>query len=725
LHFFTYFKAPKASCFAIFEPHKTIQLMFRKLLFFAAVGLLFFSAHAQELHAHWSIKPVKVSDCEYDIVFSVKIDEPWHIYSIVPTKDGPNPTKIKFNKSDEYEVSGKLTESKPIVEMDPVFEAEVRSFDGKATFTQRIKALRTGKITLKGKYEYQICTDAMCEFPPAEKFSVDVDIPATASCIAAGAGTGADTSSKDTSRAKVPVVAKADTMKKAETATVSVGPATTNTANDNECDPWGTLLIGLGYGFAAVLMPCIYSLIPLTVSFFMKQSKTRAMGIRNALFYGFFIMFIFVALTMIITVIAGPTALSKIATNTILNLIFFALFVAFALSFFGLFEITLPSSWANKIDAKADRGGIIGIFFMALTLVIVSFSCTVGFMGNLLTQVAKGDSYICPLMGFTGFGAGIAFPFMLFAFFPSWLKSLPKSGGWMTTFKVTVAFIELALAVKFLSNADNVNEWGLIKREIFIALWIGIFAMLTFYLLGVFRTSHDDAPGPLSIGRIMWATVFLSFTLYLIPGLWGAPLKLISSFPPPHDYAESPEGVGKEATVVSTGSSGNSQADSLANLRVTGPEGLKIFKDDYNSALKYARLVNKPLFVDFTGKACVNCRWMESHIWVTPEVKPLLRDSVVIVSLYVDSNVDLPKEEQKTVFYYGKERELETIGEKWAYLQISKYNSSSQPQYVLLNHDESNASVGTKGTEENQQAYADWIKQGLKNFKKSNPAETN
>ena len=697
--------------------------IFKKVIFLVSSIFLFVNANAQQLHAHWDIKSKKVSDCEYDVVFSVKIDEPWHMYSIIPVKgDGPNPTSIKFTKSADYELVGKLKESKPKEEQDKVFEVLVKYFEGEATFTQRVKALKAGKITISGKYEYQVCTDAMCEFPPSEKFSVSLDIPASAPCIASGSGSATSSDSLDS-------VMVADSTKRAIISVLDTNASSNEVlsaakpAPSTDCNPWETLLLGLGFGLGAVLMPCIYSLIPLTVSFFLKQSKTKSSGIKNALLYGFFIILIFVALTMGITLIFGPTALSNIATNTWLNLFFFALFVVFALSFFGLFEITLPSSWANKIDAKADRGGLIGIFFMALTLVVVSFSCTVGFMGGLLTAVARGDSYVCPLMGFTGFGVGIALPFMLFAVFPSWLKSLPKSGGWMTTFKVTIAFLELALAVKFLANADNVNEWGFIRREIFIALWIGIFSMLTFYLLGVFRTSHDDAPGPLSVGRILWATIFMSFTIYLIPGMWGAPLKLISSFPPPHYYAEAPEGFGSHSQTVSSNSSqsANLEMSTLEKLRVVGPDGLRIFKNDYESALKYAKLVNKPLFVDFTGNACVNCRLMESTVWVTPEVFPMLRDSVVIVSLYVDSRVALPQEDRKEVMWYGKKRSLETMGEKWAYLQTTKYSSSSQPQYVVLNHMENTISNGTKGTETDEKIFAEWLKEGIVKFR--NPAQ--
>lgn len=678
---------------------------------------------AQDVPVHFKFSTIKISDCEYDLQFNATIDDTWHIYSLVKeTEDGPNPTVFKFTKSADYELVGKTTESKAIKEFDKVFEVNVRYFAHTATFTQRIKLKTDKKISIKGKYEFQACTDEKCIFPPADDF--EFQLQGTTSCLnSAPASTMATTTTPTLSEAAVAdsvavensikeIVSVKTTKNKEET-------IVTGKESSNECHPLSKFLLGLLAGLGAVLMPCIYSLIPLTVSFFVKRSTSRTAGIRNSLLYGFFIVITFVIPTMLITTAFGPDALSNIATNTWLNLFFFILFIVFALSFFGLFEITLPNSWGNKLDSKAEKGGVLGIFFMAATLVVISFSCTAGFLGTLLAALAEGNSYLCPLAGFTGFGSGIALPFMIFAFFPSMLNSLPKSGGWMNTFKVTIAFIELALAVKFLANADNVNEWGFITREVFITLWIAIFGMMTFYLLGMFRTSHDSELKHISIGRIMLATISLAFTIYLIPGLWGAPLKLISSFPPPHHYAESPNGFGgySGGSNSNTISSNNSELSLLESKRITGPEGLLLFKNDYESALKYAKLVHKPLFVDFTGNACVNCRLMESTVWVTPEVLPMLKDSVVIVSLYVDSKVELPVSEQKEVFWFGKERKLETIGNKFAYFQSTKYGSSSQPQYVLLNHDESNATPGTMGTETDQVIFASWLRSGLNNFK--------
>lgn len=688
---------------------------------------------AQDNPVHFKMSTKKISECEYDLQFTATIDEPWHMYSLTPVNDGPNPTVFTFTKSGDYELVGKTTESKPVKEFDKVFEMNVQYFKHTATFTQRVKLKTDKKITIKGKYEYQACTEEKCIFPPADNF--EFSLQGTAACLNSQTSTSAATPEATTTSACVcdtqAIMAAVNAPKQDVNSKVKLSEVKDESSNkaevsetkkggDGECHSFSKFLLGLVAGLGAVLMPCIYSLIPLTVSFFVKRSTSRAAGIKNSLLYGFFIVVTFVIPTMLITIAFGPDALSNIATNTWLNLFFFILFIVFALSFFGMFEITLPSSWGNKLDAKADRGGVLGIFFMAATLVVISFSCTAGFLGTLLAALAEGNSYLCPLAGFTGFGTGIALPFMIFAFFPSMLNSLPKSGGWMNTFKVSIAFVELALAVKFLANADNVNEWGFITREVFITLWIAIFGMMTFYLLGLFRTSHDSELKHISVGRIIIATITLAFTIYLIPGLWGAPLKLISSFPPPHHYSESPNGFGGHGggtSVSQVASSSDPELAALESKRVTGPDGLMLFKNDYESALKYSKLVHKPLFVDFTGNACVNCRLMESTVWVTPEVLPILKDSVVIVSLYVDSKVELPVEEQKEVFWFGKQRKLETIGNKFAYFQSTKYGSSSQPQYVLLNHDESNATPGTMGTETDQKVFAYWLQSGLSNFR--------
>ena len=706
--------------------------MFKKVFILFLFVISYAFSVAQDNPVHFKMSTKKISDCEYDLIFQADIDEPWHMYSLNKlSDDGPNPTVFKFKKGKDFELVGKTKQSSPLKEFDKVFEVNVEYFKHQATFTQRVKLKNSGKISIQGKYEFQACTEEKCIFPPADEFSFDLTGTGSCSMVStetSSAGTTVVTNSVDSLKGEKECVCDSAAIAgayKGNTKVNTVSSVKTPALNNKTPEEattssaWEKFLLGLIAGLGAVLMPCVYSLIPLTVSFFIKRSGTRAKGIRNSLLYGFFIVVTFVIPTMLITIIFGPDTLSQISTNTYLNIFFFLLFVVFALSFFGLFEITLPSSWGNKLDEKADKGGILGIFFMAATLVVVSFSCTAGFLGTLLTALAEGSSYLYPFAGFTGFGVGIALPFMIFAFFPSWLNSLPKSGGWMTTFKVSVAFIELALAVKFLANADNVNEWGFITREVFISIWIAIFGMLTLYLMGAFKTSHDNEVKHISVGRIIFATITLAFTMYLIPGLWGAPLKIISSFPPPHHYSESPDGFGghtNSSSISSSLTNGNAELLALEALRVTGPDGLKIFKDDYENALKYSKLVNKPLFIDFTGKACVNCRLMESNVWVKPEVLSVLKDSVVIVSLYVDSKIDLPEKEQKEVFWFGKNRTLTSIGDKWAYMQSTLYKSSSQPLYVILDENEKMISNGTMGTELDATIFKEWLSTGIKSY---------
>jgi thiol:disulfide interchange protein DsbD len=424
--------------------------------------------------------------------------------------------------------------------------------------------------------------------------------------------------------------------------------------------PWTIFVAGMLGGLLALLTPCVFPMIPMTVSFFTKRSGNRTKGIRNALLYAVSIIFIYVALGLLVTVTFGSDALNALASNAFFNLAFFVIFIIFAISFFGAFEITLPSWIINKADSASDRGGLVGIFFMAFTLSLVSFSCTGPIIGTLLVEAAHGRSYLGPLMGMTGFSFALAVPFALFALFPSWLNSLPKSGGWLNTVKVSLGFIELALALKFLSNVDLAYHWGLLKRELFIVLWIVIFGMLGLYLLGKIRLSHDIDQQHIGIGRLLFALLSLSFALYLVPGIWGAPLKLISGFPPPDFYKE-----------WKTGKEGDCPHDILC------------FKD-YDEGMRYAKEHNKPVMIDFTGWSCVNCRKMEDNVWSDPKVLKKLGEDYVLISLYVDDKTPLPAEQQSVSPTTG--RKILTTGNKWSDLQASVYNTNSQPYYVLLDH---------------------------------------
>lgn len=480
-------------------------------------------------------------------------------------------------------------------------------------------------------------------------------------------------------------------------------------ANDNgvrtEKDSlWIIFILSFVGGFLALLTPCVFPMIPMTVSFFTKQSKTKAQGIRKAFLYSGFIIAIYVILGVLVSKIAGEDALNFMATDPTVNIIFFVLFIVFAISFFGAFEITLPNSWVNKADKQADRGGIIGIFFMAFTLALVSFSCTGPIVGSVLVQSAQGG-VSGPIVAMLGFSSALALPFGLFAAFPGWLNSLPQSGGWLNTVKVVLGFAEVALALKFLSNADLVMQWHFLEREVFLAVWIAVFIMLFIYLLGKIQFPHDSPIEKLSVGRGMFAMVVLAFVIYLLPGLWGAPLKLISGFPPPATYSEAPYGFHGEAPEVEEGWPESTKAHGHGINVVT----------DYNDALEYAKTVNKPVLIDFTGWACVNCRKMEEYVWANEQVAPIMAEQFVIASLYVDDRTDIPEK------YKGeKDRNgdlMETVGDKWMDMQITKYEEVTQPMYVIIDHNENNISgKANYQTHSDAGVFKAWLEKGLMNF---------
>lgn len=419
-------------------------------------------------------------------------------------------------------------------------------------------------------------------------------------------------------------------------------------------------------GLAALFTPCVFPMIPMTVSFFTKQSKNKAAGIKNAVMYGIFIIVIYVILGSLVTAIFGADALNALATNVVFNIVFFLLLLVFALSFLGAFEIVLPSSWLTKIDQKSEIGGALGIFFMALALAVVSFSCTGPIVGTLLVQAAS-QAGIAPIVGMLGFSLAIALPFALFAAFPGWMNSLPKSGGWLNSVKVVLGFLELALAFKFLSNADLVLQPHLLEREVFLAIWIAIFSVLVLYLFGKIQLSHDTPVTHISVGRLSLGIIVLSFVIYMIPGLWGAPLQYISGFPPAKQYSESPNGFGNAV-------SQSTEKQALPEGAESGPNGIPTFHD-YEQGLAYAKKVNKPIMIDFTGYACVNCRKMEERVWPDPKVLDVLNNDVVLISLYVDDKRPLPIEEQVVSKITGKV--LKYTGQKWSELQILKYKTNA------------------------------------------------
>ena len=450
----------------------------------------------------------------------------------------------------------------------------------------------------------------------------------------------------------------------------------------------------------------------MTVSFFTKQSKTKAAGIRNAIIYSISIIIIYILLGLGVTLIFGADAMNNLATNVWFNLAFFVLLVVFGISFLGAFEITLPSAFINKVDAKSEKGGLIGIFFMAFTLGLVSFSCTGPIIGTLLVQAASTGALAGPFFGMFGFSLALALPFGLFAAFPGWLNSLPKSGGWLNSVKVVLGFLELALAMKFLSNADLVYDAMIITREVFLVSWIVIFGLLGAYLMGWFKLAHDSEMKFVSVPRLMMAIITFMFTCYLIPGLWGAPLSIINGFPPPLEYTEAPDGFGGTKSNIN---SSNSNSSSLPKHMHRGPNGIPAF-DDYYFALDYSKKVGKPIMIDFTGKACINCRKMEAEVWSNPEVKRKLSEDFILVSLYVDKKNELPLDLQKEVLWNGSSRKLKSVGDRWSYLQNTKYQSSTQPQYWIIDGDENHFS-DSSSYDSDIDKYIEWLDKGLGNFK--------
>jgi thiol:disulfide interchange protein DsbD len=572
-----------------------------------------------------------------------------------------------------------------------IFEVDEYLFEHKVVVTQKVKITNPKLKAIKLKLEYQVCKEQCIN----DSKDFTFDLPALNLTTAVETLEQADTTAVATAISPIPTK---------ELVKEAVAEVKTTKKADEDKSIWSIFFLSFLGGLAALFTPCVFPMIPMTVSFFTKQSKTPAQGKRNAIFYGAAIIIIYILLGSIVTAIFGADALNSLSTNVWFNLIFFALLVFFATSFLGAFEIVLPNSWANKVDRQADRGGFVGILFMALALAIVSFSCTGPIVGNLLViSASKGG--LAPLIGMFGFSLALALPFMLFALFPSWMNSLPKSGGWLNTVKVSLGFLELALAFKFLSNADLVLQKHYFERELFLAVWIIIFGAWAVYLFGKLTLPHDSPVTHLSVGRLFLALFVSIFTLYLIPGLWGAPLKLISGFPPPMHYSESPNGL-----------SGGGDAGPTASLPEgahVGPHGIIAF-DDYEKGLAYAKTVNKPVFVDFTGDACVNCRKMEENVWPSNAILPTLKEKVVLISLVCDRKIELPKAEQYVSKTTGKE--IVTIGNKWSDFQITRYQNNAQPLYVIQTPEGKDLSKPIGYTPDVNE-YKQWLEDGLKNFK--------
>ena len=638
---------------------------------------------------------------EAEVVFTAAIDKGWHVYSTDLGDGGPISATFNVEKISGAEVAGKLKPvGKEISTFDKLFEMKVRYFENTAQFVQKLK-LTGGAYQLEGYLEYGACNDENC-LPPTQ-------VPFQFSGKAEGAAKEAAAATVETKVEEQPAKQEAATdMVSVAVVGGADGPTEINVTDKvnfwkpviNELQSLGEttsqedmswiyiFITGFAGGLLALFTPCVWPIIPMTVSFFLKRSKDKKKGIRDAWTYGASIVVIYVTLGLAITLIFGASALNALSSNAVFNILFCLMLVVFAASFFGAFEITLPSKWSTAVDSKAEAtSGLLSIFLMAFTLSLVSFSCTGPIIGFLLVQVSTTGSVVAPAIGMLGFAIALALPFTLFALFPSWLKSMPKSGGWMNIIKVTLGFLELAFALKFLSVADLAYGWRILDRETFLALWIVLFALLGFYLLGKIKFPHDDDDSKVSVPRFFMALASLAFAVYMIPGLWGAPLKAVSAFAPPMQ----------------------TQDFNLYNNEVHAKF------DDYDLGMEYARQHGKPVMLDFTGYGCVNCRKMELAVWTNPKVSDIINNDYVLITLYVDNKTPLPSPVK--IVENGTERTLRTVGDKWSYLQRVKFGANAQPFYVLIDN-EGKPLNKSYSYDEDIPKYIEFLQTGLENYKK-------
>ena len=689
----------------------------RKIISFLLLSFVVYALQAQiKDPVKFKTELTPLSDTEAEVVFTAAIDKGWHVYSTDLGDGGPISATFNVDNKSGVELVGKLKPvGKEVATFDKLFEMKVRYFENTAKFVQKVK-FTGGAYAIEGYLEYGACDDESC-LPPTQ-------VPFKFSGVAkAGNAAATKTEQSKAEQSEQKVVDKADKKEEAtsvdskdSSAMMELVPATTTEAatdiqpavasselwkpvisdlqalgeeHGQEDMSWIYIFItGFLGGLLALFTPCVWPIIPMTVSFFLKRSKDKKKGIRDAWTYGASIVVIYVALGLAITLIFGASALNALSTNAIFNILFFLMLVIFAASFFGAFEIRLPSKWGNAVDSKAESTtGLLSIFLMAFTLSLVSFSCTGPIIGFLLVQVSTTGSVVAPAIGMLGFAIALALPFTLFALFPSWLKSMPKSGGWMNVIKVTLGFLELAFALKFLSVADLAYGWRLLDRETFLALWIVIFALLGFYLLGKIKFPHDDDDDKVGVTRFFMALISLAFAVYMVPGLWGAPLKAVSAFAPPMQ----------------------TQDFNLYKNEVHAKF------DDYDLGMEYARLNGKPVMLDFTGYGCVNCRKMEAAVWTDPKVSDLINNDYVLITLYVDNKT--PLTEPVKIIENGTERTLRTVGDKWSYLQRVKFGANAQPFYVLLDN-QGKPLNKSYAYNEDIPKYIEFLQTGLEIYKK-------
>jgi thiol:disulfide interchange protein DsbD len=638
----------------------------KKKLFIALLFVITSSSLFSQIYEpiKWSTELKKTSETSANVIIRATIEDGWHLYGLNIPKDGPRATTIVFDKIENAQKKGTVeAPSKLLKAYDANFSMELNWYAKEAIFIQKISFTDFSKVKVKGYIEFMACDDKSCLPPSQEPFSIGT--PVVVEVI------------KETQSDTTVTSSLTDYWKPVIKELNSFGISQGSSGN---LSLWLIFLAGLLGGFLALFTPCVWPIIPMTVSFFLKRSENKARGQRDAILYGLAIIFIYVILGILITLIFGASALNSLSTNAIFNLLFFALLVVFAISFFGAFEITLPASWSTKLDAKADStAGFVSILFMAFTLVLVSFSCTGPIIGTLLVEVSSSGNLLAPAIGMLGFAVALSIPFSLFALFPSWLKTLPRSGGWLNSVKIVLAFLELALALKFLSVADLAYGWRILDREVFLAIWIVIFILLGMYLIGKLRFSHDNESKHTSVFGVFLAIISFSFAVYMIPGLWGAPLKSISAFAPPlytQDFSLYKDEVHPAFT-------------------------------DYDQGMAFAAEKKLPVIVDFSGFGCVNCRKMEASVWTDPTVKEILNKDFVLISLFVDDKTALTK--PYTVQENGRTRKIETIGDKWSYLQRIKFGANAQPFYVML--DNSGKPLNKSFTfDENPENFVNWLR---------------
>lgn len=660
----------------------------------------------------WSFSLVKKDNTKGTIVVKAKIIKGWHVFSTIhdPNKADMTgvPTKFTFMPSKNYKLIGKFKDGKKALVHNDDLGTSLY-FENTAVFQQEIEVLTDKEFDVNFEYEFQICDELGCVFPPAQKGKVKVsgfkpDL---------GKQKNIDSVENINNITKVDsnTIKKDDKNKKGKPAHISNKRTIAKAPNSF----WINFLTGFGGGLIALLTPCVFPMIPMTVTFFTKQSKSKSKGIISAFIYGISIILIYVLIGLLITAIMGPSGLNDLSTNVWMNLIFFAIFLVFAFSFLGAFEIRMPSSWVNKADSNADKGGLIGIFFMAFTLSLVSFSCTGPIIGTLLVESASSGSLMGPAIGMIGFSSALAIPFTLFAIFPGWLNSLPQSGGWLNSVKVVLGLLELALSLKFLSGIDLAYHWDILTREVFVAIWVIIFIIIGLYLLGKVKFAHDSTVEKLSVTRFMFALLSLVFALYLLPGMWGAPLKLIDGVAPPREHSEDNFKFirGNQESISSSNDPIFQQFRS--EMHEVGDGSILVFHD-LEIAQEYAKKVNKPILLDFTGYNCPNCRRTESTIWTNEAISPILKNQVVIASLYVDDRKKLPKSEWK--YSNAIQGQIKTIGNKWSDYQVRKYKQLSQPLYVLVDHEGNDLSEAI-GYTPDIKIYKSFLQKGISNFKKN------